>query len=442
MDSSSSGYVVGIGECLIDRINGKDFLGGAPVIFTYHAARSGNLGIVISGRGNDKEGDYLEKELRKKRLDSRLAIIPDSHSGVVEVDASDPHNPQYNIDMNAAWTKFPLPENYESIAAKAKAVYFGPLASYCGDISKTSVDRFLAKVSQDCFIIFDVNLRYNPDDKGNYTKHLFDFDIIEGYIKKCNVLKVNIDELNYLSDKLKIEGGEMHKCRMILALYPNVNMLIVTMGGDGSTVYWRGNDNRISFSSLGMPVEVNNRSGAGDALAGALIGTILKRKDKDIWKDKGKLYVSAHHAAVRRSALVCEEGNSMPRVEEYDLFISYSRKDEKVIDNYFLKKFQDSGLSIWLDRDKVSTGDEFTPEIEQGIIDSSVVVYFSSRAANRSKYVTAELQSALDNGKPVIPIKLDGTPYSKAVRSRLEVLDFMDCTLSKLMDDIKKQMDY
>ena len=132
----------------------------------------------------------------------------------------------------------------------------------------------------------------------------------------------------------------------------------------------------------------------------------------------------------------------MPRVEEYDLFISYSRKDQKVIDSLFLKKLQESGMSIWLDRDKVSTGDEFTPEIEQGIIDSSVVVYFSSRAANCSKYVTAELQSALDNGKPVIPIKLDGAPYAKAVRSRLEVLDFMDCTLSKLMDDIKKQMDY
>ena len=442
MDSNSSGYVVGIGECLIDRINGKEFLGGAPVIFTYHAARSGNVGIVISARGNDKEGAFLEKELRKKRLESHLAVIPDSHSGVVEVDASDPYNPHYSIDADAAWAKFPLPENFESIAAKTKAVYFGPLASYCGEISKASVDSFLAKVSQDCFIIFDVNLRYNPDEKGQYTKQLFDFDLIKDYIKKCNVLKVNLDELNYLSGELEIEGGEMHKCRTIMALYPNVNMLIVTMGGDGSTVFWREEGNKISFSSLGMPVEVSNRSGAGDALAGALIGTILKRKDKDIWKDKGKLYVSAHHAAVRRSALVCEEGNSMPRVEEYDLFISYSRKDQKVIDSLFLKKLQESGMSIWLDRDKVSTGDEFTPEIEQGIIDSSVVVYFSSRAANCSKYVTAELQSALDNGKPVIPIKLDGAPYAKAVRSRLEVLDFMDCTLSKLMDDIKKQMDY
>ena len=60
-------YVVGIGEALLDVFpvaNSKKVvkkLGGAPVIFAYHAAQSGWDGMVVSAVG---------REIGKKSIDS------------------------------------------------------------------------------------------------------------------------------------------------------------------------------------------------------------------------------------------------------------------------------------------------------------------------------------------------------------------------------------
>ena len=467
MDKKES-YIVGLGEVLLDCFpDGSRKLGGAPAIFAYHAHQSkygGLCGRIVSAIGNDEDGRIIKDIITKDHHmeTSNLPKVAGHSSGTVKVDNSDPNNPQYNIDTNAAWTAIPYDNKLKDTAKNTCAVYFGTLASYCGEVSKKTIDSFLEDVSDDCLKIYDINLRFNPDRNNDFSIPLFDEELIIDYVRKCNVLKVNLEELEYLCKIKGITGGERKKCREIMGEFLNVKLLIVTMGDEGSSIFWRENG-EIAFSSLGMPTKVKNTVGAGDALAGALIGEFLRR-DIPIHDDEephliyqllgkervdpqeelslGKVLASIHHTAVRRSAIVCEEGDSMPKITQADLFISYARNNTSIVKKVFCKKFDERRLTYWQDVDRIRCGQKFRPIIEQAIKNCEIVVYFSSKESNSSDYCRWEIETAYNNNKIIIPVKLDDTNYNfkdDHLRGYLENLDYLDFTASRLISSIIKE---
>ena len=77
--------------------------------------------------------------------------------------------------------------------------------------------------------IFDVNLR-----QGFYTK-----EILCNSMKKCNILKINDEELVTVSRMFGYPGIDLQdKCWILLAKY-NLKMLILTCGVNGSYVFTR-----------------------------------------------------------------------------------------------------------------------------------------------------------------------------------------------------------
>lgn len=438
--------VVGIGEVLLDCL-GKDKkqekLGGAPMIFAYHAAKSNCDSVIVSAIGNDDKGKKILKKLKRLHISSDYVKTIDKPTGSVEVDNEDLNDPKYNIMLNTAWTAIPFDDKLKKLAERTDAVYFGPLASYCGKTSKQTIDKFLDAVPKTCKKIFDVNIRRNPDKNGKYTQALYSNKLILEYLDKCNILKVNNEELEYLGRLLNLsKKGDREKCYAILNEHKNISILIVTMGRFGSSIYWRiddkdvkddkGNkknkDSEIAFSSLGMPVNLNNTVGAGDALAGAFIGEILR----------GKTEIAAHQIAARRSALVCEAKHSMPPVKQHDIFISYSRNDEYIVAMIFCKLFEDWGFKLWRDKEKILHGDRFDKEIENAIKNSNTVVFFSSKHSNDSVYVKKEILFANENKKNIIPIKLDDAQYDKEINAVLRTIDHLD--LYRLITSLNKQV--
>lgn len=421
-------YIVGIGEALIDCFSKtKRKLGGAPTIFAYHAAQAIGKGMVISAVGNDAVGTEILQEINKHNLEWGGEIIYDKPSGEVKVDNRDKNNPKYSINKESAWSAIPYTEKLKGIAKKTRAVYFGTLASFCGETTKNTINNFLEIVPRNCLKIFDVNWRKNPDGEDLYTD-----DLLRDYLEMCNVLKVNTEELYYLGKILHIEGGERKLCREIMNRYKRIKYLILTMGEDGSSIFWRDkdHDNKLAFSALGMPVNVKNTVGAGDALAGAFIGEILRKKSP----------VHAHRIAVQRSTIVCKMGDSMPNIIRPDIFISYSRKDELIVADYFCECFEERGWSVWRDKNGIHHGDHFPMKIEQAIRNCDVVVYFSSKNSNKSNWVTREIKFARENGKTVIPIKLDAEPFNKTISTLLKNIQEEDFALTKLIDSIEKQL--
>lgn len=115
---------------------------------------------------------------------------------------------------------------------------------------------------------------------------------------------------------------------------------------------------------------------------------------------------------------------------KYDVFISYSRKDQNTI-NLFCKRFDDLGIKYWIDKTGISGGNNFRTVIIDAIEDSKCVVYFSSKKANESRWTAKEIIYAIDNNKTIIPVKLDNSAFNKDVQfelGRIDTIDYSDAS--------------
>lgn len=286
-------YIVGIGELLWDMLPEGKKIGGAPGNFAFHAAQMGFNSLVISALGGDALGEELLDELNVKKLN---AITPkvDYPTGTVLIELDDQGVPVYEIKQNVAWDNIPYSDELDVIAKNTVAVAFGSLAQR-GAISHATITKFLDAMCDDCYKIFDINLR-----QGFYTK-----EIIEESLKRCNILKINDEELVIVSRLFEYSGTDLQeKCQQLLDDY-KLRKLILTCGVNGSYVFSREG---VSFVET-PKVEVADTVGAGDSFTASFICSLLK----------GRTLVESHVKAVEVSAYVCTQNGAMPSLGELEL---------------------------------------------------------------------------------------------------------------------------
>lgn len=280
-------YVVGMGEALWDVLPEGKKIGGAPANFAYHVSQFGLPSCVVSAVGEDALGKEIVDNFTSKGLNQFIAEVP-YPTGTVQVEIDQAGVPQYEIKENVAWDNIPYTAHLESLAEKTRAVCFGSLAQR-NVVSRNTINRFLDAMPQndDTLVVFDVNLR-----QGFYNK-----EILCNSMKRCNILKINDEELVTVSRMFGYPGIDLQdKCWILLGKY-NLKMLILTCGINGSYVFTPGN---VSFQPT-PKVEVADTVGAGDSFTAAFISSILK----------GKSVAEAHSLAVQTSAFVCTRKGAM-----------------------------------------------------------------------------------------------------------------------------------
>ena len=297
---SNRGLVVGIGELLWDCFKDEKRIGGAPANFAYHAAQFGFSGMVISAIGRDEDGEALIGELDAHKLNYHLERL-ELPTGTVIIDDSVANHPKYTINTDVAWSAIPFTEELAEIASKCSAVCYGTLAQYGGETKRT-IRRFLASVPKDCYKIYDINLRENSGQP------LYDTETIDSSISLCNVLKVNIDELIYLSrlfdlSRTNDNDGVEKLVSSLMAKYANIEVLIVTMDVRGSWMFSRADS---SYQETPQ-VDVLDTVGAGDSFCGSAVACLMN----------GKTLKEAHRIAVKVAAYVCTQPEGMPVVPEH-----------------------------------------------------------------------------------------------------------------------------
>lgn len=112
-------------------------------------------------------------------------------------------------------------------------------------------------------------------------------------------------------------------------------------------------------------------------------------------------------------------------MESYDVFVSYSRKDEKIVHD-IINQLEKEGFTIWYDINGIESGDAFKKVIVNAIKNSKVVLFISSVNSNKSTWTAKEIALAIDEKKPVIPLKLDDGQYNDEVRFDLINSDYID----------------
>lgn len=283
-------YIVGIGEALWDVFPDGKRIGGAPANFAYHVSQFGLQSMVVSAVGKDALGDEIISIFKSKNLNY---IVPQISflTGTVKVTIDAAGIPDYNITENVAWDNIPMSAELLSLAKDTCAVCFGSLAQR-NECSRRTINEFLNLLPSDATLIFDINLRQNYYNK----------DIIEKSLNKCNILKINEDELAIVVKMFGITGDNYaSQCEELISKY-SLDALILTCGENGSYVFA---DNFKSFIPT-PKVQVADTVGAGDSFTAAFVSSLLQGKDLR----------TAHQIAVKVSAYVCTQTGAMPTLPE------------------------------------------------------------------------------------------------------------------------------
>ena len=282
--------IVGMGEVLWDMLPEGKKIGGAPANFAYHVSQYGFDGYVVSAVGDDKLGNEILESFNNRRLNYLIQRVP-YPTGTVQIELDEAGIPCYEIKENVAWDNIPFTVDLEKLAKKTRAVCFGSLAQR-NTVSRETINRFLDVMSDAAgqYRVFDVNLR-----QGFYDK-----EILCNSMKRCNILKINDEELIAVSRMFEYPGIDLEdKCRTLLSEY-GLEILILTCGVNGSYVFTREN---VSFVNT-PKIEVADTVGAGDSFTATFISAILK----------GKSIREAHELAVEVSAYVCTQNGAMPEL--------------------------------------------------------------------------------------------------------------------------------
>ena len=280
--------IVGIGEALWDVLPEGKKIGGAPANFAYHVSQFGLESCAVSAVGDDELGKEIRSNFEEKKLQTLIETVP-YPTGTVQVEIDKLGVPQYDIKENVAWDNIPFTPQIEELAHRTKAICFGSLAQR-SKVSRNTIEQFIEAMpkTEDTLIVFDVNLRQS----------FYSREVLDRSMKRCNVWKINDEELITISRMLGYQGTDLQsKCWILLGRY-HLKMLILTCGVNGSYVFTPG-----SMSFIATPkVKVADTVGAGDSFTGAFVACILK----------GLSVADAHQKAVNVSAFVCTQRGAMP----------------------------------------------------------------------------------------------------------------------------------
>ena len=116
----------------------------------------------------------------------------------------------------------------------------------------------------------------------------------------------------------------------------------------------------------------------------------------------------------------------------HQVFISYSKKDQKVAD-YLCNFLKENSIEYWIDEEGIYSSINYKEIIVDAIDVSKAVIFISSINSNSSINVIREIGYAVNMNKPILPLILDDAQYAKSIRldiSDIDQIDFKNPTKS------------
>ena len=282
--------VAAIGEVLWDVFESGPRFGGAPANFacTFSAIAPQADVLMISAIGNDPLGQAAIRELHQRQVDTSLVQRTEQLTGKVDICLDNEGVASYEFLENCAWDNLRWTKPLVDNAPLLDAVCFGSLGQR-SELSRETIQQFIAATSAKSLRIFDVNLR----------APFFDRESIERSLELANVLKLNDEELPILADWYDLSGSEIDKLHQI-AECCNLICVALTRGANGAAVVL---EQEVSEHD-GVKATVVDTVGAGDAFTAALTQGLLAGADIS----------EIVRAACELAAFVCSQPGATPGI--------------------------------------------------------------------------------------------------------------------------------
>ncbi|HWI90695.1 MAG TPA: carbohydrate kinase [Flavisolibacter sp.] len=248
MLSSLTNYnVVCFGEVLWDILPSKTLPGGAPMNVAYHLKKLGACPALITKVGIDDYGKKLVNLMSEEGLNTDYFQMDYNYpTGLVYAKTNDHHEVIYDIVYPSAWDYIQWQGEFQKLIEEAGYFVYGSLTSR----SKETRDTLYQLLDTSTTKVLDINLR---------PPH-FNRSGVEYLLKRANILKVNIAELELITGWFS-QFERMEDRIKVLQEQFNIRTIIVTMGANGSIV----NNEGSVYRHPGFEIQVADTIGSGDA---------------------------------------------------------------------------------------------------------------------------------------------------------------------------------
>ena len=125
----------------------------------------------------------------------------------------------------------------------------------------------------------------------------------------------------------------------------------------------------------------------------------------------------------------------------HHVFISYSSKELSIAEK--TKKYlEDNDIPCWMAPESIQGGENYTAVIPEAINECSCMVLLLSEKSQASLWVPREVETAINEGKRVIPLRIDNSDITSQFKFMLNIsqvinaIDNFDLGLHKLLDAI------
>lgn len=256
--------LLAFGEVLWDVYPDKKFIGGATLNFAAHFAKQGGDAYFCSAVGKDALGKDALEEIRNFGIkDDYIQILDDKLTGQCLVTLDGRGVPSYNLLSDVAYDNIKNPlKNGDSF----DLLYFGTL-SFRGEHNARELSSLIETA---CFKkrFVDINVR---------LPHTTERSILFAF-NNADIIKISDEELPFVLNvcAIKYDGDPKHAAVRLCEKYKNIELLIITMGANGSFAY-----SAIEKTLYECPVKkatVVSTVGAGDSFSATFMTEYLKGK--------------------------------------------------------------------------------------------------------------------------------------------------------------------
>ena len=275
--------VVALGELLVDFTqNGLSEQGntlfeanpgGAPANVLAMLRKLSKRCAFIGKVGRDSFGDMLAKTveeagidiralMRDKEIPTTLAVVHTFPNG--DRDFSFYRKPGADIMLRED-------ELDEALLKDCRIFHFGTLSLTDEPCKSATVRAYEIAKAAGAIISFDPNLRA-PLWKSEADAKA----AIEWGLARCDVLKIADNEIEFMTGETDFDKG----AAILKERFPNICLLNVTAGGDGSHSFYNGRHVFVPACKLGGVIET---TGAGDTFCASVLNYLLEHGIDNLW---------------------------------------------------------------------------------------------------------------------------------------------------------------
>ena len=284
--------------------------GGAPCNVLSMLARLGKKVSFIGKVGNDMFGHQLKQAVMEQGIDTAgLRMDDDVHTTLAFVHTMEDGDRDFSFYRKPGADINLMPEEIdEERICDSRIFHFGTLS--LTDEPARSATQYALSVAEraGCIRSFDPNLR--PP----LWKDLEEAKAQVAWgLEHCDVLKISDNEIQWFTGEQDFDEG----IRILSEAYPHIRMICLSMGKDGSSVYY--GDVKVFEEAFVNPDTIET-TGAGDTFCACILNYVLEHGLTDLTQEQlGEMLRFANAAA---SLVTTKKGAlrvmpSVSQVKEY-----------------------------------------------------------------------------------------------------------------------------